>query len=100
MENAAENVRKFAEDEKIDVVFMMGMAPKAESIERFLGVINIKNSSLFTAILNAINEMKDPNLQLTPKDVDFMSGLFYMQENIKASRKQILPVIKNLLNRF
>lgn len=47
MENAEENVKKFALDEDLDVVVLMGMVPVGDSIERFVGVVNIKNEKLF-----------------------------------------------------
>lgn len=50
MAKAEENVRKFAERENVDVVALMGMKPKGDSIERFLGVIDIKNAALFDAV--------------------------------------------------
>lgn len=42
--------------------------------------------------------MKSPELALEEKPVNFMNGKFYQQMNIKASRKQILPVLKQLMN--
>lgn len=50
MDKAEENVRFFAEREGVDVVVLMGMRPKGDSIERFIGVINIKNESLFNDV--------------------------------------------------
>lgn len=42
--------------------------------------------------------MKTPELKLEEKTANFMNGKFYQQMNIKASRKQILPVLKELIN--
>lgn len=119
MENAAANVRIFAERNNVDVVVLMGMHPKGDSVERFIGVINIKNEALFNGVscrekdiffksfknifhqvIKAMLSMRNPNLQLECKPADFMSGTFYQQMNVKASRKQILPVIKQILNNF
>lgn len=47
MENAEESVKKFADSENLDVVVLMGMKPVGDSIERFIGVINIKNKKLY-----------------------------------------------------
>lgn len=98
--NAEENVRIFAERENIDIIMLMGMRPSGNSVERMLGVINIKNEALYTEILNTIKTMTNPELKLQHKaDINFMGGEFFQQGNVKASRKQILPVIKDLLNR-
>jgi exopolyphosphatase len=103
MKNAEENVRKFAQREKIDVVMLMGMKPKGNTIERHLGVININSdkTKLYNDILEAVKNMNNPALNLIlQKDLNFMNGEFFIQENIKASRKQILPVIKELLESY
>lgn len=50
MKNAEANVKVFSERFNIDVVLLMGMAPKGNSVERFMGVINIKNEALFDGV--------------------------------------------------
>jgi exopolyphosphatase len=50
MENAAENVKKFAVRENIDVVFLMGMVAVGDSVRRFGGVVNIKNEALYNDV--------------------------------------------------
>lgn len=98
MENAEENVKIFAEKENIDVVMLMGMRPAGNSVERMVGVINIKNETLYNEILNTIKTMRNPELKLQLKEeIKFMKGEFFHQGNVGASRKQILPVIKELL---
>jgi exopolyphosphatase len=98
MENAKESIQKFSEDENIDVVVLMGMIPVGESIERFVGTIDIKNKKLFEDVIDAMKSMKNPELNLVEKNANFMNGKFFQQFNIKASRKQILPVLKQLIN--
>lgn len=44
--------------------------------------------------------LKTPDLLLEEKQVNFMGGRFFEQKNIKASRKQILPVVKQILQRY
>lgn len=101
MENAEKNLRIFAERENIDVIVLMGMKPKGNSVERMLAVIDIKNSKLYNEILNTVKTMENPSLNLVHKsDINFMGGKFFYQKNVHASRKQILPVIKELLNRY
>lgn len=100
MDNAAENVRLFAQRGDIDVVVLIGMRPKGDSIERFMAIINIKNEPLFEGIVEAVTSMKNPDLLLESRPIDFMCGKFFDQKNVKASRKQILPVIKQILNKY
>lgn len=101
MENAEENLKIFAERENIDVVILMGMKPCGNSVERMLAVINIKNQALYDDILNTVKTMENPLLNLELKsDINFMGGEFFHQRNVHASRKQILPAIKELLNRY
>lgn len=50
MEKAAERVEKFAVRENVDVVVLMGLVPVGDSVERYLGFINIKNETLFARV--------------------------------------------------
>lgn len=48
----------------------------------------------------ALENHQNPNLGLTKMNISFLDGVFYNQSNVKASRKQILPVIKVLLKDY
>lgn len=101
MKNSEENLKIFAERENIDVVMLMGMKPIGNSVQRMIAVINIKNQALYDDILKTVKTMKNPELLLVLNaDINFMGGEFFHQGNVHASRKQILPVIKELLNRY
>lgn len=50
MPNAEENVKIFSAKNHIDVVVLMGMRPKGDSVERFLGFIDIKNPDLYSKV--------------------------------------------------
>lgn len=50
MENAEANLKTFSEQFNIDVVVLMGMRPKGETVERFMGIINIKNEALYEGV--------------------------------------------------
>lgn len=101
MTNAVESINIFAESEQIDVVVLMGMKPIENTVERQIGVINIKNKPLYNDILNTVKSMNNPQLQLNfQPNLQFLDGEFFIQENVKASRKQILPVIKKLLEGY
>jgi hypothetical protein len=80
---------------------LMGMKPSENSVERMLAVINIKNQNLYDEILNTVKTLENPLLNLEQKsDINFMGGEFFYQRNVHASRKQILPIIKELLKRY
>lgn len=50
MNLAAQNLQIFAETNNVDVVVIMGMIPAGDSIERHLGVVNIKNPDLYERV--------------------------------------------------
>lgn len=51
-------------------------------------------------MIQAVRTMDNPSLMLEPKHADFMGGKFFIQANVAASRKQILPVIRQTLNSY
>jgi inorganic pyrophosphatase/exopolyphosphatase len=55
---------------------------------------------IFSQVIEAMMTMKNPDLLLEEKQAKFMDGRFFEQKNIKASRKQILPIVKQILNRY
>ncbi|CAG9804767.1 unnamed protein product [Chironomus riparius] len=101
MNDAAANVKVFADQENIDVIMFMGMKPVDDTVERHLAVMDIKNKNLYDDIIKTVESMKNPDLKLAlNEDIKFLDGKFYSQGNVKASRKQILPVIRDLLQTY
>lgn len=97
MPNAIENVIKYAELYHAEVVILMGMKVSGTDVSRDIGIINVKNATLSEAILKVLNS--SDLLQLNPYEkVEFLNGKFYEQRNIAASRKQVLPIIKEILD--
>lgn len=95
--DAKTNLIKFARENKCAVVLLMGLQVIDGNILRDLAVINCDHLNLCTAITTAL--VNDSTLQLMPiNDIDFLNGTFFSQKNVKASRKQILPIVKNILN--
>lgn len=78
----------------------MGMKiSKDNDVQRDLGIINIKNFKLYETIINTLQNSTDPDLKLSEyRNCKFLNGKFFQQLNIRPSRKQILPMIKKLLN--
>lgn len=97
MTNAAENFRKFADIHGCDVIVLMGMKVVGGQVLRDVGIVNIKDRRLFDNVVDRLS--KDSLLKLSVDDrIDFLDGKFYVQNNVKASRKQILPMVKNVLD--
>jgi exopolyphosphatase len=96
--DAEKNIQIFAAINEIDVVFLMGMKCIENSVRRDLGIINIKNLELFELVVRKL-EQETPELNLQPhSNVNFLGGKFFEQLNIKLSRKQILPILKTVLD--
>lgn len=98
--NAIESVEMFAKEHNCSVILMIGMKITNDSdVARDIGLININNKKLFDEILENIKAHDNPNLRLRElSDVNFLGGCFFQQENIRATRKQILPVVKKILD--
>lgn len=97
MLNAKENLLKFAEINRCDVIVLMGMKVVDSQVSRDVGIVNIKDHRLFDKIVDRLSN--ESSLMLSPYDgIDFLDGKFYAQNNVKASRKQILPMVKNVLD--
>lgn len=98
MLDAQVNLLRFAEQHKCDVIVLMGMKVVNGTVSRDVGVINIKDHLLFDKIIKRLSN-ENSLLSLVQDDrINFLDGKFYTQNNVKASRKQILPMIKNVLD--
>ncbi|XP_062558595.1 exopolyphosphatase PRUNE1 [Armigeres subalbatus] len=100
LENAEQNLQAFARKTGSNVVVLMGMKVNAEngSVRRDLGIININDPNLQESILSVISSSTEPDFKLTKLDVNFLQGSFFEQSNIKASRKQLLPLVSDIFN--
>lgn len=99
--NADAAVTEFANEFNCCVVLLMGMYvhPEDNSVHRDFGIINISDSNLFELIEKRITSFDEPKL-LTEycKDCNFMNGSFYKQNNIKVTRKHLLPIVKSIID--
>lgn len=98
--NAAEEIQQFAKENDCAVILLMGMyVSDDDSVHRDLGLININNKDLYSAIKQKLVILEEPQLSLEfYQDCNFMDGSFFKQGNIKATRKHILPVVKSILD--
>lgn len=94
MVNAESNVLRFARELNCDVVVMMGMKIVDGNVLRDLAIVNINNGELFAQC----KERLENNTQFRFEQVTtFLGGPVYEQGNIKLSRKQIMPILNQLL---
>lgn len=80
----------------------MGMKVTADgSVQRDLGIVPIKSQELADQINAALVSSNDPDLRLRLEENSSKKQhqYFYEQQNIRASRKQILPIVQGILDR-
>ncbi|CAD7086679.1 unnamed protein product [Hermetia illucens] len=100
LENAEENIKKFAKAHQCQVIVLIGMKVTDDGLKRDVGVINMGNDTLFDAI---VSNLKSSNHSFDLEeyiDCKFLEGKYFNQKNIRASRKQILPLVKTILDEF
>lgn len=109
LDNVEENLKKFAKIQNVQIILLIGMQINCNNnenndentIKRDLGLINMttNNDKLYQKILYNLINHNNPNLELIEyTNCKFMNGKFFKQNNIKATRKQILPIIKSILD--
>ncbi|XP_055609169.1 exopolyphosphatase PRUNE1 [Uranotaenia lowii] len=100
LQNSESNIIKFAGNTSSNVVVLMGMKVNNVdgSMRRDLGIINIDDSKLAEMIISKILTNECPSFQVSTLDCMFLNGTFLEQNNIKASRKQLLPLINECLD--
>ncbi|KAH8420133.1 hypothetical protein KR009_006169 [Drosophila setifemur] len=99
--NGAEKaVREFATGSNLLVILGMYVRPSDGQVQRDVALISLSGQSpLVERVRQSLAESTDPNLQLQPHQVDtrFMGGCFLRQHNVQATRKHILPIVKQAL---
>lgn len=98
MLDAKENLLKFAEIHQCDVIVLMGMKVVDGIVTRDVGAVNIKDHRLFDKIIECLTNENSLLSLVAEVDINFLDGKFYAQKNVKASRKQILPMVKTVLD--
>lgn len=93
---AEQNLKKFCEATGSQVILLMGMIVSGADVQRDLAVVNGGDTALFLKILQRLNSAE--HLQLQEVDVTLGGTKVYRQNNIKASRKQVLPIVKKVVD--
>lgn len=100
-EDVWENLQQFGKERNCDVLILMGLKELDEGIRRDIGLVPLRDSDLAKAIFNALCIENGDYLKLAKKPNDLLTakqGYLFEQGNIKASRKQILPIVQKALN--
>lgn len=95
------NLIQFGRHHNCDAIVLMGMKVHDDgSVKRDLGIITLKSSELTDGILNALTSSLQPNLQLEVNSVssNVPKCFFFKQKNLRASRKQILPIVQRVID--
>lgn len=95
---AEENLKKFGETVGSQVILLMGMIVTGADVQRDLALVNGGDAALFSKILERL--ITAEHLQLLEVDFKFVGTKVYRQKNIKASRKQVLPIVKQIVDQM
>ncbi|XP_067637166.1 exopolyphosphatase PRUNE1-like isoform X1 [Eurosta solidaginis] len=94
-------VQEFAKHVNATILLLMGMLVTNGSIQRDLGFIDMGAEKLCAGIREKLLSTAEPALCLQKyEDINFLNGHFYRMNNIKATRKHILPLVKQLLDNW
>ena len=92
--NVEEDLKKFADNKHI--IIIMGISVDECGVTRDLFIADDDNQiEVIQRISNFLEESQQPNLGLTKKR--HLLGQYFGQENSAASRKQILPLVKQTI---
>lgn len=101
-ERAWESLEKFGDELDCNIVVLMGMQElKTGGIRRDLGLVILHESKLTEQVVKALSVESAEYLQLQEKTSELLNSKhirIFEQQNIKASRKQILPIIQKILD--
>lgn len=98
--DSKQNLHTFGKSASCSAVILMGMQIDGGQVKRDLGLINVgEDQRLYDGLCDAL--MQNQKLELQEiHGIDFPNGRFFEQINVKASRKQILPIAKSVLDNF
>lgn len=94
-------MKQFAKNHSCDVILLMGMHIAGDgSVRRDLGIVPINSTELAERITRTLTESREPNLNLIAAETSLATARLFNQINIRASRKQILPIVQGILDDF
>ncbi|XP_076439054.1 uncharacterized protein LOC143277957 isoform X2 [Babylonia areolata] len=93
----ADSLKSFAKGKGVDAVVVMTLSTGPDdSVSRQLGVFS-PSRVYRQQMADVLNASQSPNLGLSPLPSSSEDFLTFSQSNVKASRKQVLPIIKSFL---
>lgn len=97
-ENVWESLQQFGNERNCDFLVLMGMKEvETGRIRRDIGLVPLRDSKLVKRLLVDNGEYLDL-LEKTHNLHDSTKIQLFEQKNVKASRKQILPIIQKAMN--
>lgn len=101
MENVWIYLTQFAIQRKCYIILLMGVRKQASGeIRRDLALIQMQESEVGKRIIAALAENGE-FLQLKQKELNSPNSIecqLFEQENVRASRKQVLPIVQKVLD--
>lgn len=98
-ENALESLRHFGNERNCDILVLMGMKElETGCIRRDIGLLPLRDTELAKKVINELCTKNREYLLLENKACDLLQGRLFEQKNVKASRKQILPIVQKVLD--
>lgn len=97
-DNVLKSLQQFGNERNCDILVLMGMKElDTGGIRRDMGFFPFRNTELANKVINELSIVNRDFLQLENKESNLLQGLFE-QQNIKASRKQILPIVQKVFD--
>lgn len=95
-------MQQFGKELNCDMLVLMGLIELPDGgIRRDIGLVPLRESQLTQQIVNELSVKNREYLQLKDKSSDSIKSAqcaLYEQQNVTASRKQILPIIQVIIN--
>uniref|UniRef100_A0A182JNP7 DHHA2 domain-containing protein n=1 Tax=Anopheles christyi TaxID=43041 RepID=A0A182JNP7_9DIPT len=94
-----EHLKRFTASTGSNVVILLGMKVLPDgTVRRDVGIVPIDDKPLAEQIITALHACQEMNFELEEIPCWEVKGTFYQQQNLKASRKQLIPIVKNVLS--
>ncbi|XP_035780173.1 exopolyphosphatase PRUNE1-like [Anopheles albimanus] len=100
LSECSQHLHQFACSTQSNVVLLLGMKVLPDgSVRRDIGIIPIDDTPLAEKIISALLEQQNISFGLERIETNFVNGaVFFQQHNLKASRKQLIPIVKSVLD--
>lgn len=98
LNDAFEAIGTFTKSRYCSLTVLIGMDLKNNTVSRDIGVFSLDLNELENKIIKALTSSTDPNLDLVEESRHHGKGMnliIYRQRNVRATRKQILPIIQS-----